>query len=214
MQTFEPHFQAARYATDAAFGYTVATINATAEATDRALALWMDMSKEFKVLRPDEEVEHEWSGRPRRPRSALLSPERSPAPWPNPMLDAFAAFWGLQSYRTGPSTFGSFQPAPAHPALAWWAWWPQSPVPAVWPWAYGMMSSGVPGSVAWPMAEANMAFMQAAARTAEAAGFQIPSTSGPDAFAWAARWAMTPATGTSVTPNPFVFGFWPLTLRT
>ena len=45
---------------------------------------------------------------------------------------------------------------------AWLGMFPTAAPPAAWPMAFMMMASGVPRSVAWPTAEANIAVMDAA----------------------------------------------------
>ncbi len=168
---------------DALSGYAKAAINATFEANARTLAAWSELSQ---ALNPSEPV-HEWSGAPRRPRTALMAePQRTP-PLPNP-FEVFARAFGLNAGQPGALWPVAQAPSP----FAWWAWMPQSAVPDTWPWAYGMISSGVPGSVAWPMAEASVALLDAATQTAEAVKAPFPVYRSDSGFAavqaWTAPW--------------------------
>ncbi len=138
---------------DAVFGYTQAAINATFEANARVLAVWSQLAQTVLPSSPLKEETWEWSGAPKRPHSTLLAAEQEK---PKPALNAFAVWSDLM--QTSQQTWFKGAPSP----FAWWAWSPQSAVPATWPWAYGMIASGIPGSVAWPMAEANVALMDAA----------------------------------------------------
>jgi len=61
----------------------------------------------------------------------------------------------------GPLGGGFPQPDLAALTNAWWSMDITRP-PAAWPMAYGMIASGVHEAVAWPMAEANLAAMDAA----------------------------------------------------
>jgi hypothetical protein len=60
------------------------------------------------------------------------------------------------------------RPAPApqslffSPVAAWWGMSPWRGSPAGWPMAFALMAIGVPSSVAWPTAEANLATLEAA----------------------------------------------------
>src|SRR5512137_1305381 len=143
----------------AAFGYTRAAINATFETNTRALAMWNQAAHVLLPKPAPVQETWEWSGAPKRPHSTLLATEQA---HPKPPANIFA-LWsdvlksGQQAWFKGPRS-----------PFAWWAWTPQSAVPSTWPWAYGMIASGVPDSVAWPVAEANQALLDAAKKTAEA----------------------------------------------
>jgi hypothetical protein len=69
---------------------------------------------------------------------AWVVPQGRSAPAPDPFASANAAF------------------------SAWLGMFPYAAPPAAWPMAFMMMASGVPRSVAWPAAEANIAVMDAA----------------------------------------------------
>jgi hypothetical protein len=112
--------------------------------------------------------------------------------------------------QTSQQTWFKGAPSP----FAWWAWSPQSAVPATWPWAYGMIASGIPGSVAWPMAEANVALMDAAKKTAEAAApVTFPSYQSSGGFASAQVWMGTPLLKSIMAVGPATALFWPLLER-
>lgn len=222
MQPFEQHAQIVRHASDAAFHYTIATLNASLEATDRALALWSQIARDFD---PGLDPKHTCQDTPNffstsgarsdGPTGAAFD-AFSPFGWPNPFVDALAAFWGIETPLGGKARCGRYGPSQSCSPLAWWAWWPHSSQPAVWPWAYGMMSAGVPGSVAWPMAQANLAAAEASLRAAEAFGFKLSPSLATDGFAWAARWSLNPSEGAStahVAP-PLLFAFWPISIQT
>lgn len=185
MLPFDASFDIARRYSDALFGYTLASINATYETTARTLAAWGELSDAVTAAARPEPATHEWSGAPRRPRTALRSEPGREANLFNP-FEVFAKFWGLPSVAQGQSAW-SLPQAPS--PFAWWAWTPQSSVPATWPWAYGLISSGVPGSVAWPMAEANVALMDATRRTAETVPGVFPAYRLDNGFATAQVWS-------------------------
>lgn len=172
MLTPEKQTEIALRGMDAAFGYAKAAINATFEANARALSVWGAMAETVVPKRAPANDTWEWSGAPKRPHSTLLAAEQeAPAP-----RSPFAA-WSELMQASGRIWFKG-PPSP----FAWLAWAPQSSVPATWPWAYGMISSGVPESVAWPMAEANVALMDAAKKTAEAAQPQFPAYQSANGF--------------------------------
>lgn len=180
MMSTQQHVEITKRGMDAAFGYTHAAINASFETTARALAVWTEVARTLAPPAPPREETWEWSGAPRRPRSTLLSEPAKAAPvWPDPP----GAFAGLFALNKNP-WFGTEAPSP----FAWWAWMPQSAVPATWPWAYGYISYGVPGSVAWPMAKANVALLEVAQKTAEATGAPFPAYRSDNGFASAQVW--------------------------
>ena len=95
----------------------------------------------------------------------------APQPAPPPAWNPFA--WAMpQSYAPpSPYTFGgssaianpftAMNPFAANPFAAWLGMFPFAANPAAWPMASMFMASGVPRSVAWPAAEANVAAMEA-----------------------------------------------------
>jgi hypothetical protein len=137
-----------RGCTDAAFGYTAATTAAYAAFADQVFGFWAG------VLEPDRRQPAPvpttvwgWPVPAPRQEPAILpffpfawaTPQRQSAPAIDPFAGANAAFsaWlDMFSYAAAP--------------------------PAAWPMAFMLIASGVPRSVAWPTAEANVAVMDAA----------------------------------------------------
>ena len=139
----------ARRCTDAAFGYGTATTAAYAAFAGHVLDFW----------------------------AGVLSPETKPKPsppawgWPvrqEPLPLPFAPFmWaGAPSMRDmtlTPFPFAAFPfPSRQTPFQAWLGLFPFASAPAAWPMAFMMIASGMPSSVAWPTAEANVAAIDAA----------------------------------------------------
>ncbi len=83
-------------------------------------------------------------------------------PAAQPALPAWNPFgWALpQSFAPSPYSLGGSSTA-ANPFAAWLGMFPYAAAPAAWPMAFMFMASGVPRSVAWPAAEANVAAMEA-----------------------------------------------------
>jgi hypothetical protein len=142
-----------RRCTDAAFGYGEATTAAYAAFAGHVLDFW----------------------------AGVLSPESKPKPaptawgWPvrqEPMPLPFAPFmWaGAPSMRAmtlTPFPFAAFPFASGQqPFQAWLGLFPFASAPAAWPMAFMMIASGMPSSVAWPTAEANVAAIDAAGAAA------------------------------------------------
>lgn len=198
MLTPDKQIEITKRGMDAAFGYAQAAINATFETNARALRVWSHVA-DAVLPKPAPAAESwEWSDGAKRPHSTLLALEqekltsRSPvAAWQD-LLQASGRIW----FKGPPSPF------------AWWAWAPQSAVPATWPWAYGMISSGVPESVAWPMAEANVALMDVAKKTAEAAQPQFPAYQSANGFS-AQVWMGSPAVNPVMATLPAATLMWP-----
>jgi len=150
----DPHLQErfTRHCTDAAFGYTAAATAAYAAFADQVLSFWAD------ALQPSR------SG-------AAASTALTPWSWPvparqevppltfNPFAWAAPQSYAPQSYAPMPYAFGG---AGANPFAAWLGMFPFAAPPAAWPMAFMFMASGMPRSVAWPAAEANLAVMEAA----------------------------------------------------
>ena len=187
---------------DAAFGYTQAAINAAYETNVRALAVWTQVAETVLPKAPVKNEVWEWSGAPKRLHSTLLAAEQPPQT--KSAANSFAGWTDL--LQTSQNIWFKGPPSP----FAWWSWMPQTAVPATWPWAYGMISSGVPSSVAWPMAEANVALLDAAKKTAEAAapaGF--PTYQSSNGFASAQVWMGSPFMKSFVTLAPATALLWP-----
>ncbi len=145
----DPKLQArfTRSCTDAAFGYTAATIAAYEAFTDQVLNFWADA---LGPVQSDETPEtNAWTDTP------LVRQDTPPTP--------FAPFAWMMDSRWQPSTTGyAYGNAFASPFAAWFGMFPFAASPAVWPMAFMLISAGVPRSVAWPTAEANVAVMDAA----------------------------------------------------
>jgi len=137
----------ARGCTDAAFGYSAATTAVYAAFADQVFGFWAG------VLEP--------SGRePAPPPTVWGWP--LPAPRQEPAVLPFFPFAWATPQRPSVPTVDPFAGANA----AFSAWldmfsYAAAP-PAAWPMAFLMMASGVPRSVAFPTAEANVAVMDAA----------------------------------------------------
>ncbi len=180
------------------FGYAQAAINAAFETNARALRVWSEVAA-LSMPKAAPVVETwEWSGAPKRPHSTLLAGDPT-----KPVVQSPFAVWSEMMKASGQVWFKG-APSP----FAWWAWTPQSAVPATWPWAYGMISSGVPGSVAWPMAEANVALMDAAKKTAEAARPAFPAYHSENGFS-AQVWVGSPVVKSVMTLLPVSALIWP-----
>lgn len=148
-----------RHCTDAAFGYATAATAAYAAFADRVLSFWAS------ALQPSARQE------PQQPTFAWSWPVPAPPPAPPPAWNPFA--WAMpRSYAPrSPYTFGgssaianpftAMNPFAANPFAAWLGMFPFAANPAAWPMASMFMASGVPRSVAWPAAEANVAAMEA-----------------------------------------------------
>ena len=145
----DPKLQArfARSCTDAAFGYTAATIAAYADLTSRVLNFWAD------ALQPT--GDDKTPGTKEQAGFSFLRQGTMPTP--------FSPFDWMNDPRWLPPTANSaIGNALSSPFAAWFGMLPVTASPAVWPIAVMLMSAGVPRSVAWPTAEANVAVMDAA----------------------------------------------------
>lgn len=135
-----------RHCTDAAFGYATAATAAYAAFADQVLSFWAN------ALQPSNRHE------PQQPALAWSWPVPAAPPAP-PAWNPFA--WALpQSFAPSPYSLGGSSAA-ANPFAAWLGMFPYAAAPAAWPMAFMFMASGVPRSVAWPAAEANVAAMEA-----------------------------------------------------
>jgi hypothetical protein len=137
----------ARHCTDAAFGYATAATAAYAAFADQVLGFWASALKSADRAEP-RAMSAAW-GWP-WPVAQPAAPTRMPFPWPIP-----------QAFAPPVSSFGPTGAA-ANPFTAWLGMIPLAAAPAAWPMAWMFMASGVPSSVAWPAAEANVAAMEAA----------------------------------------------------
>ena len=145
----DPKLQArfTRSCTDAAFGYTAATIAASAAFTNQVLNFWADA---LPPAQSDETREtNNWAGFP------LVHEDTTPMPFA-------PSAWMMNPRWQPPTADNAYGNAFASPFTAWFGMFPFAASPAVWPIAFMLMSAGVPRSVAWPAAEANVAVMDAA----------------------------------------------------
>jgi len=145
----DPKLQArfARSCTDAAFGYTAATIAAYADLTSRVLNFWAD------ALQPA--GDDKTPGTKEQAGFSFVRQGTMPTP--------FSPFDWMNDPRWLPPTANSaLGNALSSPFAAWFGMLPVAASPAVWPMAVMLMSAGVPRSVAWPTAEANVAAIDAA----------------------------------------------------
>jgi hypothetical protein len=200
MMTAATQFEITKLGMEAVFGYAKAAINASFEATARSMAVWTEVAEAMAPPQPARQETWEWSGAPRRPGSGLFAAEPARPPV---VADPLAAWYALIQ-ASGRLWLNRETPSP----FAWWAWTPQSAIPATWPWAYGMISSGVPGSVAWPMAEANVALLDAAKKTAEATRAPFPAYHSGSGFAGHA-WTQPDLIKTMLTAAPAAAMMWP-----
>jgi hypothetical protein len=147
-----------RHCTDAAFGYTAATTAAYAAFADQVFDFWSGM------------LTSERREAPPAPKFSWGWPLPVPAPRQRPAPNPFMPFtWALpqasQSRSAAADNPYAWPLAGANAAFsAWLGMFPAAAAapPAAWPMAFMMMASGVPRSVAWPTAEANIAVMDAA----------------------------------------------------
>jgi len=142
----------ARRCTDAAFGYTAATTAAYAAFADQVFDFWAGVLQPQRREPSPPQVNWGWPMLPMAPSAPhreLASAPFLPFAWATPGQTRLAppdnAFAGAHAAFS--AWFGMFSYAMPSPA---------------WPMACMMMASGVPRSVAWPTAEANIAVMEAA----------------------------------------------------
>jgi hypothetical protein len=134
-----------RRCADAAFGYTAATTAAYATFADQVLDFWAG------VLNPS-----------RRDSAASGAAWSWPVPARQelPSLPFVPFAWAAPRREHAP--MGYPFAASYAPFSAWLGMFPLAAPPAAWPMAFMLIASGVPRSVAWPAAEANVAVMDAA----------------------------------------------------
>jgi len=140
----------AKCCADAAFGYATATAAANVAALGQVFDFWAGVARSMS---PQPEPKS-WYRHPDAPSTA------APA-WPMWWGMPFAAAGAASAPMTpGPFGFAAI-PSPAAAAKAWFDMFPLKGSPACWPMAYTMMTMGVPRTVAWPTAEANVAVIEA-----------------------------------------------------
>lgn len=195
----EQQVEIAKRGMDAAFSYTKAAINAAFETQARSLDIMAQFAGAMVPASAASEETWEWSGAPKRPHSTLFSSDQSGLRRAHPV-----AQW-LDALQSGHRIWFKAAPSP----FMWWAWVPQSAVPTTWPWAYGLIQSGIPASVAWPIAEANVAMIDAAAKTVEAAKPIFPYAHSGSGFAVQVWSAPSPVLKTLFAAAPASAMFWP-----
>lgn len=155
----EPNLQSriVRGFTMAAFDYSAAAHQAAFEAARQILGFW---SAAIGGSEPEPE-RRSWYRHPDEPQSGRTTLRSSPVP-----EFLFAAF-GANPFAAATGATGPFT---GNPVGAWQAMLtaPWTLTPAAWPMAYMMVAGGIPKSVAWPAAEANVAAADAAIAMGEA----------------------------------------------
>jgi hypothetical protein len=142
----------ARRCTDAAFGYTAATTAAYAAFADQVFDFWTGVLQPQRREPAPPQVNWGWP----------MLPMAAPAPRREPASAPFLPFaWANPAQTRLAPPDNAF--AGAHAAFSAWLGMFSYAMPSpAWPMACMMMASGVPRSVAWPTAEANIAVMEAA----------------------------------------------------
>ena len=215
MYDMSEHVRIARSCTEASLGYAEATANAYSEVMSSALGAMAEFARELNAdqeraakrrrswFRTPEELESERSNAGAGDvRTALFSDEhrghartalRRPA-----RRAASEPVW--------PGPFGgSFDPM-----KAWLDMMPlMTAAPAAWPGAFAMLACGVPRSVAWPMASANVAALDAVNRTAEVVNQTFPAYHGESGYASATLAAPHAAVALFLAAPIAANAFWP-----
>lgn len=165
---------------DAAFGYFTAAGAAYAAFAEQAVGYWGEMMK-ASMPTPAPKKPKSWYVPPPEVSSAT---NRASTP-----VDAWAC---MMPWMSGPMSAMTAMPSGANDTLMGfpaWMWGPLAPWVAMsdprtamaWPMACGMMAVGVPKTVAWPTAQANVAAMDAlntAAKSVETAVVSYRSSGG------------------------------------
>lgn len=144
--------RAARSSSDAMTGYASAALAAYSELAAQSFSWWA------RALSPPaaEDEPRSWY---RHPDAAARTPQRAAMP-------AFSPFgwspWTLPVQSAMPWLGASGMPrAMPNPFTLWLGAWPLQGNPAAWPMAFAMMSFGVSRQVAFPLANANVAAIDA-----------------------------------------------------
>lgn len=191
----------AKSCTEASLGYAAATVAAYSEIVSSTLGVWADFARDMNRANEDTPARRaSWFRAPgeedrgrssaARPRSLLRDEPRGgdPFAWQNNMAMDVTSWWFASPWpKPQWSPFGA---TPFDPLSAFMAFVPSpSASPAVWPGAFAMIAVGIPRSVAWPMAEANVAAMDAANRTVVAVREAFPAYRSDNGFASAQVWS-------------------------
>lgn len=146
-----PQERFAKCWSDAMFGYANAAGAAYWAMADQAMSFWGEAARGMADATKSKPAAVESWYRPPQPvRTALLPAVMQPQP-----------AWGFPRFD-GAFPFGGHATASRSPFDLWFDMLPVQGSPAAWPMAVAMLSAGVPKSVAWPTAEANVAMMSAA----------------------------------------------------
>ncbi|HKZ95663.1 MAG TPA: hypothetical protein VJ045_01635 [Hyphomicrobiaceae bacterium] len=147
--------------TDAVFGYTHAVAASYAAFTEQTLTFWASAAATSCGASGASDSNFSSNRAPAASRAAYpagpfsLSPF-SVGPWPNPALEM------MKLWRWGAVAGISAAPDAISPFAAWWGMLQPRGSPEGWPMAFMLMAAGVPRSVAWPTAQANVAALDAA----------------------------------------------------
>jgi hypothetical protein len=149
----------ARSCTDAAIGYARAATAVYASVAMQTFEFWANAASSSSRGAPPFGA--------RGARSAIDGAPMMSVPfgfWQSQAIDIFklANPWAQQGAGSAAAQFAF------SPVAAWWAMFPLNGNPASWPMAYGLMTAGVPSSIAWPTAEANAAAIDAAEAASDA----------------------------------------------
>ena len=137
--------QFAKSSTDAVTGYASAAFAAYADFAGQALGYW---AQAVDTMMPSQR-ETSWYRHPDKRAGGQLS-----FTWPTPSHPALSVF-GFPAAGVMPQTL-------FNPFALWMKAWPLQGNPASWPLAFTMMGMGMPRSVAYPLAQANTAAIEAA----------------------------------------------------
>lgn len=146
--------QQARFAkccSDAGIGYANATLAAYAAWSEQVFGLCAAATR--KLHETESTAADTWFKPPtRQPRSTYFAGACAGTTWPMTPFDWMrVGGWSATPDRN-----------PMVACMSWWNPFVPQPSPMVWPMAAMMMSAGVPQTVAWPVAEANAAALDAA----------------------------------------------------
>ncbi len=170
----DPHLQErfTRRCTEAAFGYSAATTAAYAAFAEQVFGFWAGMFEPPRQQQaaPSPALTWGWPVPPRQePAPMPFLPFFWAAPPPRRQEVHAFPFAGFPFAAASPAPFQTpfqtpfqspFQVPFQAPFQSWLDMW--SAPPASWPMAFMLIASGMPRSVAWPTAEANVAVMDAA----------------------------------------------------
>ncbi|MDX2307846.1 MAG: hypothetical protein NW216_06395 [Hyphomicrobium sp.] len=211
----------AKNCTEASLGYAEAATQAYSEIVSTSLGALADFARDLNAeaarqerrrrswFRVPEDIDHERSNSSAgTPRSALRNEHRT------------AARTALrQAERPVANPFAAGPWGDVNPFKLWLDMMPMSAENAAnWPGAYVLIACGLPRSVAWPMARANAAALEAATSTAAAMRQTFPAFHSESGYAAAALWSSNwphpakPAAmmaGVPTAADAFSSVFWP-----